>query len=150
MGWLIRLGYQVRRLVWRWPTRGVRVMVHDAQGRLLLVRHRYGRRDLWMLPGGGIGWRETPEAAALREVREETGCRVAGLVPAGVFVSWAEGRRDTVYLFAGRSDDAPRPDAVEVAEARFCALDMLPEGVSPATLRRLEEVAGTREEDGRW
>jgi 8-oxo-dGTP pyrophosphatase MutT (NUDIX family) len=37
---------------------------------LLLLRHESGR---WMLPKGAIERGETPEAVALREVREETG-----------------------------------------------------------------------------
>ena len=79
---LVNLGYAVHRrlLRWtRWPTRGVKVMAFDAQGRLLLVRHGYGRSDLWMLPGGGVGRREMPEAAARRELMEEVGCRVGAL-----------------------------------------------------------------------
>jgi 8-oxo-dGTP pyrophosphatase MutT (NUDIX family) len=32
-----------------------------------------GERNRWQLPKGLVGARETPEAAALREVREETG-----------------------------------------------------------------------------
>lgn len=40
-------------------------------GRVLLVRHaKLGR---WLQPGGHIEPRETPDEAAIREVREETG-----------------------------------------------------------------------------
>ena len=150
MGILIRLAYRVRRFLWRWPTRGVRVMARDPAGLLLLVRHRYGQRDLWMLPGGGIARGETPEAAAVREVREETGCELAGVVAVGTFASWAEGRRDTVFLFRATAVGVPRPDAFEVADARFFAPEGLPDEVSPATLRRIAEEAGEREVDGLW
>ena len=44
-------------------------VVHD--GRVLLVRHR--KLDQWLQPGGHIEARETPDEAAVREVREETG-----------------------------------------------------------------------------
>ena len=47
------------------------VMLFNERGELLLIRNSYGRSHLWVLPGGGIGRRETPEAAAAREVREE-------------------------------------------------------------------------------
>lgn len=42
-------------------------------GRMLLPHWSEGGRDGWTLPGGGIDPGEHPEAAAVREVREETG-----------------------------------------------------------------------------
>ena len=54
---------------------GVRVIVIDELGRVLLVRHHYEAegRDIWMLPGGAIEEGETSEDAAIREALEETG-----------------------------------------------------------------------------
>ena len=42
-------------------------------GRMLLPHWSEGDHDGWTLPGGGIDPGEHPEAAAVREVREETG-----------------------------------------------------------------------------
>jgi ADP-ribose pyrophosphatase YjhB (NUDIX family) len=150
---LMPMLHRARRFVLRvlrWRTRGVKVMVFDAAGRLLLVRHAYGRSDLWMLPGGGIARGEAAEDAARREVAEEVGCTLAGLTPLGVFEARAEGRRDTVVLFRARTADTPRPDGREIAEARFFAADALPEATSPATRRRMAEVRQGRPGDGRW
>ncbi len=150
---MIDLAYRMRRralALLRWRTRGVKVMAFDPAGRLLLVRHRYGRSDLWMLPGGGIARGEAPEAAAMRELAEETGCRLTDVVALARYEAVAEGRRDTVFLFRGLTADVPVAEAVELAEAAFFALDALPAALSPATRRRVGEVCGAREVDGRW
>ncbi len=55
----------------------VGAVVHDASGRLLLVRRRNEPgRGRWSLPGGRVEPGETDEAALAREVGEETGLTV--------------------------------------------------------------------------
>lgn len=59
--------------------RAVRVVVLDAEHRVLLLRWRDPGDPLhvvWEPPGGGIDPGETEEAAAVREVAEETGLAV--------------------------------------------------------------------------
>lgn len=150
---LLALLHPIRRRVWRLigkETHGVKVMLFDGDGAVLLVRHSYGRSDLFMLPGGGVERGEAPEAAAAREMMEELGCRVSDLTPVSVHVSTGEGRRDTVHLFRARPAGPIRPDGVEVAEARFFALDALPPNASPATRRRIDEHRGLRPTSEAW
>lgn len=52
-------------------------VIVDADDRILLAHWNEGRRAAWTLPGGGLEAGEDPEHAARREVREETGYRVA-------------------------------------------------------------------------
>lgn len=53
-------------------------IVRDAEGRVLLVqRANEPSRGHWSVPGGRIEDGETPQDAAAREVREETGLDVA-------------------------------------------------------------------------
>ena len=54
----------------------VRVVLKGPQGELLLVRTWFGQQK-WSFPGGGVGRGETDTAAAIREVLEETGVRLA-------------------------------------------------------------------------
>lgn len=50
------------------------VIVTDEAGRLLLVKRSVEpKKGLWCLPGGFMELGETPEQAALRELKEETG-----------------------------------------------------------------------------
>lgn len=145
--------YGLQRRLWRLlrpRTRGVKVMLFDDAGALLLVRNTYGRTDLFVLPGGGIHMFEKPAAAAAREVKEEVDCGVEGLAFVSTFVSASEGRRDTVHLYRARAAGAVRADGFEVEEARFFALDALPDNVSPATLRRIAEYRGEREVSAAW
>ena len=150
---LLPLAYRLRRRAMAllgWRTRGVKLLVFDRDGRVLLVRHRYGRSDLYMLPGGGIARGETPVAAAGRELREETGCIAQELTLVARHESRTEGRRDTVFLFSARSDGVPVPDGRELAEAAFHRLDELPASLSPATQRRIEEWQGLRARGIAW
>ena len=146
---LYRLKKRLLR-IFRPRTRGVKVMLFNAAGELVLIRNSYGRTDLFVLPGGGIKRREEPEAAARREIREELGFEIEGLDFLSEHANCAGGKNDIVHLFKARVDGAPTPDRFEVEEARFFALDALPEATSAATRRRIEEYLGARAADGSW
>jgi 8-oxo-dGTP diphosphatase len=57
--------------------RCVGAVVHDQQGRLLLIQRAHDPgRGRWSLPGGRVEPGETDHSAVYREVLEETGLRV--------------------------------------------------------------------------
>jgi ADP-ribose pyrophosphatase YjhB (NUDIX family) len=120
-------------------TLGVRALVLDEAGRILLVRHSYLRG--WHLPGGGVERNETAVDAIVREVAEEAGCAAIGMPKLiGLYSNHANFANDNiaVYRIDAWNVCAPR-DGPEIAERGFFARDALPEGVTKATLRRLAE-----------
>ena len=127
-------------------------MLFNAQGEVVLVRHSYGRSDLFALPGGGVRPFETFETAARREMREELGIVIAETVLLSTHFSAVEGKRDTIALFkaTANGEDKPHADGFELEEARFFPLDALPLNTSPATLRRIAEYRGEGEADPAW
>ena len=52
---------------------GVRVVITNEEGKILMVRQHHEGRDIWMGPGGGIEEGENSIEAAVREAKEETG-----------------------------------------------------------------------------
>lgn len=58
------------------PTTRVSVIVINADNQILLVRHRKGNRQYWVLPGGRLEYGETFHECAVRELLEETGLSV--------------------------------------------------------------------------
>jgi 8-oxo-dGTP pyrophosphatase MutT (NUDIX family) len=123
-------------------TMGVRVIVQDDTGCVLLIRHSYIKG--WHLPGGGVGRHETLATAARREAREEAGVEVeCPAQPFGVYARFRHGASDHVALFVASAwRGTPRPDAFEIIDLDFFPLDALPPDTSPATRRRLDEFRG--------
>jgi 8-oxo-dGTP pyrophosphatase MutT (NUDIX family) len=103
-----RVAYHLARVYWfvaRPKKRGVKCAITRAE-EILLVRHTYGDRRSWDLPGGSIK---------------------RGEDPLGDFFARYEHRDDTMYCFHAAVEDAnPVPDRVEIAEARWFPTAALP------------------------
>lgn len=86
------------------------------RGTVLLVRQFrcpvLAHGNAWLLEAvaGKVDAGETPEAAARREIEEETGYRVGGLTAIGWFYPSPGGSSERIYLFCAELGDAP-PEA---------------------------------------
>lgn len=133
-------------------TLGVRAVVFDPAGRVLLVKHGYSPG--WHFPGGGVEPRETAEQAAARELEEETGIHAEGRPEFfGLYLNRIYGQRDHVAVFLcknWRKVREPRVPNFEIAAVEFFAPDALPQDATPATRRRLAEIAGGGEKSPDW
>lgn len=110
---------------------GVVGVIHDGQGRVLLLEHRFRPPYPWGLPGGYIGSGETLEAGLRRELREEVALEVeiepeifdVELSTKGAYVS--------VALLA-RANAAPlRIDSREITGYAFVTADDIPAETYP-------------------
>lgn len=140
------------RSLFRVPSLGVRGLALDGEGRVLLVRHTYVPG--WYFPGGGVGFRESFEAAIVREMREEAGAHVHGEPQLfGIYANFARNRCDHVAFFVmPRIELGERPArSIEIAEVAFFAPDALPVGTTAATRARIAEWRqGARLATGDW
>lgn len=123
-------------------TLGARAVVHDARrNAVFLVRHTYVAG--WHLPGGGVEPGETIIEALTRELMEEGNIEMAAPpVLRSLHFNRGASRRDhvAIYLVTDFRQNSPRIADREIAEAGFFPLDALPEGLAPATGRRLAEI----------
>jgi ADP-ribose pyrophosphatase YjhB (NUDIX family) len=131
---------------------GVRALVFDDGGRLLLARQRlFGS---WALPHGCIELGESASAALTREMTEETGLRAIRAEPFGLYsdpkysVTYPNGdevQTLTMAFVIREWEGTLRPDGDEVVELRFFPLDALPSPLYPIHVETIDDY---RRSDG--
>ena len=115
-------------------TVGAICLIERADGRVLLIHQTY--RSSWGVPGGLLKRRETPAAAARREVMEEVGLDIELVGEPAAVVDAHPQRVDLVFRARpapGADPDAVRPLSPEIAEVRWFSPDALPDLQHEAT-----------------
>jgi 8-oxo-dGTP pyrophosphatase MutT (NUDIX family) len=140
-----RAAHTLMRAYWwvvRPHTRGVKCVVRQGDA-VLLVRHAYGDRGRWELPGGGIKRGEEPRATAAREAREELGMDLTDWRGLGSVEARGYGKRTTLVCFEARpAGRGVTIDEGELEEARWFDLSDLPAAIgqhAQVVLARLVE-----------
>jgi 8-oxo-dGTP diphosphatase len=100
----------------------VTIVAFDADGRLVLCRHR--SRSTWETPGGHIEPGESPEAAAERELFEETGIRPRELVAVADYS--VDGVAERLFVAEG----GPRSALPDFEIAENLVVDELPKNLT--------------------
>ena len=134
----------------RGMTLGVRGLVQDGEGRVLLIEHTYVHG--WYFPGGGVERGETAELSLAREMEEEAGVRITGRPRLLSVHDNGAGHPGDHVLFYRVTDWVPCPATSkgEISQVGWFAPDALPEGITRGTRRRLEEALNGTEPDPLW
>jgi ADP-ribose pyrophosphatase YjhB (NUDIX family) len=142
------------RVYWRLArgiTLGVRGMVINAAGEVLLVEHSYAPG--WHLPGGGVEPGETVRDALARELAEEGNVTLVGQPPLyAVYLNTSMSHRDHVALFVVREfrQESPPRRNREIIAHGFFAPGGLPPDTAAGTRRRIAEVLGGASTSEQW
>jgi 8-oxo-dGTP pyrophosphatase MutT (NUDIX family) len=135
---LLKLKWLVRRP----RTYGAHALALTPERNVMLVKLRYAPG--WRLPGGGRSKTEEPDAAVLRELREEIGMISHGRVRlAREVAQHVDFKRDLASLFVVDNVEYRPPRwSWEVESVRETALDQLPADLAPLARTWVEALRG--------
>lgn len=108
---------------------GVSGIVFNKDQKILLLKHRFWKKDSWGLPSGYIKKRETLEHGLAREVKEETGLNIK----VDRLININSGFKLRIECtFVGQCEDMIIQDKInegEILDAKFYSVDELPVGL---------------------
>ena len=120
---------------------GTNAVVEQADGTVILVRHRY--MPGLCFPGGGVDAGEPPVQAVQRELKEELGVtRVESVEFLGLYTRKIWWTTNVITLFRVRGAVVNFKPSLEISEIVAVDPHSPPAGTSPGVRRRLAELTG--------
>lgn len=133
----------VHALNHRFPV-GVVGLIHDGEGKVLLLEHRFRFPYPWGLPGGFIGFGETFEAALARELREELRAEPRSIDPHPLDVELNTQASYVSVTLAAELAPGPFTFSGEITGGGFFGPGELPAGTYPHQARIVERFFDER------
>jgi 8-oxo-dGTP pyrophosphatase MutT (NUDIX family) len=118
---------------------GAAAVILNDEGRILLVKHSYGKLN-WELPGGLSEKNESAEETAKREVVEETALEVSVGRLTGIYYEPSNDMHHFVFLCQVTGNQFPQIGSSEILECEYYRIDDLPRPISDFTLQRIREA----------
>lgn len=121
---------------------GVKVIVVNPQGKILLAKHVFRRSTRWQLPAGWMESGETVFQAAVRETSEEFSITVKPVRITFVESGYRLRLGFHVYCETRSHTGDLECNALEIESARFFATDELPQDLSNEDAQAIGEAIG--------
>lgn len=150
LNFLFTIVSSIRKCYWffrRPVTVGIKIMA-ILDGKILLIKNRYEK--LWYLPGGAVRGGETLIESAEREMMEECGVTPKNLRVFGVYTSFSEYKSDHIIVMCADVDGLILHKGFEIEKLELFNMENLPENVSPATRRRVNEYLSGKTNTTIW
>lgn len=150
--------YNMRNYLWKiknlflsamgYKTVGVRTLV-IKDNRVFLIKHSYMPK--WYHIGGAVEKGETPVQAVQRELMEEAGIQCLDNPKLfSVYYNHRENRDDYIIFYIVQNFEQKISKSSEVSEHQWFYFSELPDDISPATKRRIEEYMDLRPLTENW
>ncbi|SDS50629.1 ADP-ribose pyrophosphatase YjhB, NUDIX family [Paenibacillaceae bacterium GAS479] len=118
---------------------GAAAVILDSEGRILLVKHSYGKNN-WELPGGKSEEKESAQDTAKREVLEEVGLTVEVGQLTGIYYDPGYDMHHFVFISTTDDDQKPEPSSPEILECGYYSIEDLPKPISDFTYKRIQDA----------
>ena len=102
--------------------------VFDGENRILLLEHQFRPDSRWGIPGGFLSKGEQPDAALVRELREEIKLEVTNVE--FLFARTLPKAQQVEIYFRCQPASSPTPSSFEIIKAEWFAIDALPDELS--------------------